>query len=233
MWKTKILVWDGEIFLHFKLEWINEYFKLKQYNPFWYDSPPGNKIFLTSPLEFKVTKFQFPCNLRGLHTIVFVYVFFHCSIHHNIQVWENCSCLEIENELHTLWDSVKIQILLMTCWWCRVCVCVCVCVCVRVCVCVCVFILFHREGLFRLQDVWDILEGHISTMLCCEYHSRCFCQVPLSPYLKISYFTSKDETPARPQTGEKRCDIYGSDIYDIDIGYNSASDQNRRVKKRY
>ena len=47
-----------------------------------------------------------------------------------------------------------------------VCVCVCVCVCVYVCVCVCLF--FHREGLFRLQDVGDILEEHGSTILCCE-----------------------------------------------------------------
>ena len=45
-------------------------------------------------------------------------------------------------------------------------VCVCVCVCVYVCVCVCLF--FHREGLFRLQDVGDILEEHGSTILCCE-----------------------------------------------------------------
>ena len=37
---------------------------------------------------------------------------------------------------------------------------------VCVCVCVCVFIFFHREGL---------------------------CQVPSSPYLKMSYFTSKVE----------------------------------------
>ena len=74
---------------------------------------------------------------------------------------------------------------------------------VCVCVCVCVFILFHREGFFRLQDVGDILEGYGSTMLCYEYHSRCFYQVPSSRYLKMPYFTSKDETPARRQTGEK------------------------------
>ena len=39
----------------------------------------------------------------------------------------------------------------------RVCVCVCVCLCV--CVSVCVFILFHREGFFRLQDVDTCLRG--------------------------------------------------------------------------
>ena len=32
-------------------------------------------------------------------------------------------------------------------------------------------------------------------MLCCEYHSRCFYQVSSSPFLKMSYFTSKGETP--------------------------------------
>ena len=79
-------------------------------------------------------------------------------------------------------------------------VCVCVYVCVYVCVCmyvcVCVFILFYRGGFFRLQDVWDILEGYGSTMLCCKYYSRCFCEVSSSPFLNMSYFTSEDETPA-------------------------------------
>ena len=27
-------------------------------------------------------------------------------------------------------------------------------------VCVCVFVLFHREGFFQLQDVWDMFDGH-------------------------------------------------------------------------
>ena len=47
------------------------------------------------------------------------------------------------------------------------------------------------------NDVWDILEDtdYRSTNMCCEYYSRCFCQVPSSPFLKMSYFTSKDETP--------------------------------------
>ena len=51
----------------------------------------------------------------------------------------------------------------------RVCVysCVCVCVCVCVCMCVFVFIFFHREGFFRLQDVWDILQEYGSMILCC------------------------------------------------------------------
>ena len=29
-----------------------------------------------------------------------------------------------------------------------------------------VFILFHREGFFRLRDVWDIIEEYGSMMLC-------------------------------------------------------------------
>ena len=29
-------------------------------------------------------------------------------------------------------------------------------------------------------DVWDILEGYGSMMLCCEYYSWVFCQVLLS-----------------------------------------------------
>ena len=60
-----------------------------------------------------------------------------------------------------------------------VCVSVCVCVCVHVCaVCVCVCVFFHREDLFRLQDVQDILEGsdrrfcivNISWVLSAKFH---------------------------------------------------------------
>ena len=40
------------------------------------------------------------------------------------------------------------------------------------CVCVCVCC---GGG-----DVWDILEGYGSMMLCCEYYSWVFCQVLLS-----------------------------------------------------
>ena len=94
---------------------------------------------------------------------MFVYVSFHCSIHHNIQVWENCSCLEIENELHTLWDSAKIQILLMTSWWCRVCV--CVCVCVRVRVCVCVYTLPPRRPLPSARCLGHTWGAHINDVM--------------------------------------------------------------------
>ena len=89
-------------------------------------------------------------------------------------------------------------------------VCVCVCVCMCVCVCVCVFMLFYSKGFFYLQDVCDIHEGYGSTFLCCKYHSRCFCQVPSSPFLKLSYFTSKDTM-----------------IY-IDIGHKLAAQQTHK-----
>ena len=81
--------------------------------------------------------------------------------------------------------------------------CVCVCVRARACVCVCVFIFFHREGFFRLQCVQDILERYGSTIFCCEYLFGCFCQVPSSPYLKMSYFTSKDENSSHQTKSDK------------------------------
>ena len=82
--------------------------------------------------------------------------------------------------------------------------CVCVCVlCVCVCVCVCVFIFFHREIFLRLQDLWNIRERYGWMFLCCEYLSGYFCQVPSSPYLKMSYFTSEGEFLAHWTTREK------------------------------
>ena len=102
-------------------------------------------------------------------------------------------------------------------------------------VCVCAFIFFHHEGFFQLQDVRDILERYGSTILCCEYLSGCFCQVPSSPYLKMSYFTSKDENSSHHKLERKRYDILTASekmIY-VDIGYVSAPNQNRQVKKRY
>ena len=69
-----------------------------------------------------------------------------------------------------------------------------VCVCVCACVCVCLF--FHRKGFFRLQRFYGHNWGYRSTILCCEYYAGCFCQDPSSPYLKMSYFTFKDENPA-------------------------------------
>ena len=76
-----------------------------------------------------------------------------------------------------------------------------VCVCVCVYVCVCVFIFFHREGFFRLQNVQDILE--CTDQRSCVVNKFPSSQVPSSPYLKMSYFTSKDENSSRALTGEK------------------------------
>ena len=90
--------------------------------------------------------------------------------------------------------------------------------------CVFVFIFFHREGIFRLQNVQDILERYESTILCCEYLSGYFCQVPSSPYLKMSYFTFKDENSSQHKLERKRYDILmaSEKIIYIDIGYKSA-----------
>ena len=118
---------------------------------------------------------------------------------------------------------------LFTFYWLLLCVCVCVCVCVctrmcehmrqcvrecvhaTVCVhgCVCVCMCLYSS---------TAKASFVCKMLCCEYHSRCFWQVPSSPFLKMSYFTSKDETPAHRQTGEKQYDIFGSRKRYIDIG---------------
>ena len=105
----------------------------------------------------------------------------------------------------------------------HVCVCVCVCVWVGGCGCmpVCVLILFHRKGFFRMQ--WCL--GHTWVygwmILYCEYFTRCFCQVPSSTLPNVSYFTSKNETLAIQQAGEKitwymlprKDDIYWYRIY--------------------
>ena len=83
-------------------------------------------------------------------------------------------------------------------------------VCVHGCMCVCVCMCLYSS---------TVKASFVCKMLCCEYHSRCFWQVPSSPFLKISYFTSKDETPAHRQTGEKQNDIFGSrKRWYIDIG---------------
>ena len=79
-----------------------------------------------------------------------------------------------------------------------------VCVCVGGWVCMCVFITFHREGLFQLEDVCDILEGYGSTMLCCEYYCWCFCQVPSFPFLNnYVIFHLWRRNSSLPTTGEK------------------------------
>ena len=66
---------------------------------------------------------------------------------------------------------------------------VCVCVCVCACVCVCVwFILFHLEGFFLLQDVWDIREDlrcYVVSII-----SGVFAKFLHIHFWKCQYFTS-------------------------------------------
>ena len=105
-----------------------------------------------------------------------------------------------------------------------------VCVYMRVYVFMCVFILFHREGFLYQQDVWDMLEGYGSTILCCEYHFRWFCQVSSSLFLKMSYLTSKNKTPAYDIYCLRKKEIY---IYIyiyiyIDIGNKSPNQQTNK-----
>ena len=71
-----------------------------------------------------------------------------------------------------------------------------------VCVCVCVYIL-PPWRLFPSARCPRHTWGHGSTILCCEYQLTALCQVPSSPYLKMSYFTSKDENSSRSISGEK------------------------------
>ena len=72
------------------------------------------------------------------------------------------------------------------------------------------------ETYFRGTDQWS----------CCEYHTRCLCQVPSSPFLKMIYFTSKNETPACQQLEEKQCDIwFHENMINVDVGYKSATQQ--------
>ena len=84
--------------------------------------------------------------------------------------------------------------------WCSVCV--CVCVCVRVCL-----YSFTVKASSVYNDVLEMLERYGSTILCCEYYTRSFCQVPSPPFLKMSYFTFKDEIPAADELERKRYDI--------------------------
>ena len=100
---------------------------------------------------------------------------------------------------------------------------------VCVCVCMCVFILLHRGSFFRLQDLCDILDGYGSAMSCCEYYSRCFCQVTSFPFLNMSYFTSEGEAPARRKLTRKRYDIrFREKMIYIDKGYKSAHHQTHK-----
>ena len=90
-----------------------------------------------------------------------------------------------------------------------------------VCVCVCVFIFFHG-GLTAScpRHTWEVQVNDLVLWI----FSWSFCQVPSFSYLKMSYFTSKDETTSQHKLERKWCDILMASekmIY-IDIGYKSA-----------
>ena len=88
-----------------------------------------------------------------------------------------------------------------------------VCMCVRVCLCACVyvFITFHHKGVFRLQ--WYLGDTSIygPTILCFEYYSRCFYQVPSSPFLNMwesnMIYASTKRWYAKPTNDEKKLKI--------------------------
>ena len=122
-----------------------------------------------------------------------------------------------------------------------VCVCVCVCVCV-VCVCVCVYVcvcvcLYSStvKASSNCERSGTYLRG--TDQRCyVEYHFKCFCQVPSSPFLKMSYIsapkTPKYENPSEHKLERKRYDIWFREntIY-IDIGYKSAAHQTDKILK--
>ena len=90
------------------------------------------------------------------------------------------------------------------------------------CVCLCVFMPFH---LLASTDC----KTSVTYLKCSDQRSfvvsiaRGFCEVP-SPYLKMSYFTSKDENSSQHKLERKRHDILtpSEKIIYIDIGYKSA-----------
>ena len=57
------------------------------------------------------------------------------------------------------------------------------------------------------NNVWDILEGTDQRSFVVSIILGAFCQVPSSPFLKMSYFTSKDETPTTDKLERKSCNI--------------------------
>ena len=93
---------------------------------------------------------------------------------------------------------------------------VCVCVHARACV---YFYSFTVKGFSVCNDVWDILEGmdqRSCVMNVILAASVKFFQVLSSSFLKMSYFTLKDETAAADKLERKRYDVLvqrNDDIY--------------------
>ena len=77
-----------------------------------------------------------------------------------------------------------------------------------------------RKGFFHLQQflghTWEVRISNLELWV--PYNV--LLQVPSSPFLKMSYFTSKDETPAAVKLERKRHDIlHQRNMIYIDIGY--------------
>ena len=100
---------------------------------------------------------------------------------------------------------------------------VCVCTCVCLCMCLCLY----SSTVKASSDCKTTGTYFRGTDQRCyvKYHSRCFCQVPSSSFLKMSYIsppkTPKDENPSEHKLERKRYDIWFREnmIY-IDIWYN-------------
>ena len=64
--------------------------------------------------------------------------------------------------------------------------------------------------------------GHGSTILCCEYLSGCFCQVPSSGYLKCHISSPKTKLQPAENWKEAIWYIRVTKRWYIDIGYKSV-----------
>ena len=99
----------------------------------------------------------------------------------------------------------------------------CLCVCVCVCVCMCKFILFHLLASSDNKTSVTYLRYSDQRSFVVSI-ARGFCQVLSSPYLKMSYFTSKDKNSSQQKLERKRYYILmaSENMICIDIGYKSV-----------
>ena len=70
------------------------------------------------------------------------------------------------------------------------------------CLCVCVFIVFHLLVSSGCTTSVTYVRSSDQRSFVVSI-SGCYCQVPSSLSLNLSYFTSKDENSSQPLTGEK------------------------------
>ena len=109
---------------------------------------------------------------------------------HKKRLQHRCIPVNIAKFLRTaIWKSICEQLF----------VCVYVCVCVCVCVCLCLCVCLYSSAVKASSDCKTSGTYFRGTDQRCyvKYHSRCFCQVPSSLFLKMSYMsppkTHKDE----------------------------------------